>query len=323
MKILVIFTGGTIGSSVKDGWADVDHATRYALLKNFQNNPDIEFVTRAPFSVLSENLSARELNLLQNEIEIGLEGDFDGIIVTHGTDTLQYTAAATEFAFADTEIPIIFVSADYPLENPKTNGYDNFKAAVEWICGGQSSGVFVSYRNKNEKKTDIHIASRLLQHSEFDSDLYSLGGVPFAVYDEKIQLSGSGLLSANPIGKVEYAQNPDILSIESCPGNRYNYPLDGVNAVLLKPYHSGTLDTANTAFCDFCRRVKEKKIPLFIANTATDVSYKSTELYEELGIIPLPYGTCISAYVKIWAAVSLGKNVPEFMKIRIANEYEE
>ncbi len=313
MRIRVIFTGGTIGSSVKKGFADVDPKMRYELLRRFQDDPDIEFDTSAPFSMLSENLSARELNLLQQELTAGLAGGYDGIIVTHGTDTLQYTAAAIELAFADAAIPIVLVSADYPLEDARSNGYINFEAAVEWIRSSPVGGVFVSYRNKNEKRVSIHIASHLLQHGENSADLYSIDGAPFAVYDGAIIWDGAKVPPSDPVGRVEYVSSPGILSVESCPGNCYAYSLDGVNAILLKPYHSGTLDTANSAFRDFCGRAAERGIPLLVSHASTGVSYKSTELYEDLGILPLPHGTYAAAYMRIWAAISLGKGVAEFV----------
>ena len=109
MKILVIFTGGTIGTSIKNGWADIDNNAKYVLLDSYNNKHKIEFVTASPYSTLSENLSAKHLNLLQKEIGDNLTKDFDGIIVTHGTDTLQYTATAIEYAFNGCEIPIVFV----------------------------------------------------------------------------------------------------------------------------------------------------------------------------------------------------------------------
>ena len=306
MKILVIFTGGTIGSSIKKGWADVDQSTQYTLLQNFQNVPGISFETCSPFSVLSENLSATELNLLQKELQEHMSQDFDGIIVTHGTDTLQYTAAAIEYAFCGCKMPIVFVSADYPLEDPKTNGFANFEAAVELIRSAKSGGVFVAYKNNDEATVNMHIGSRLLQHGEYNANVYSLDGAA-------TNMPG--------IGPVEYVANPGILSIESYPGNDYSYDLSTVKAIVLKPYHSGTLDTANMRFREFCHRASEQNIPVFVTNTNSDVSYKSTALYTQLGILPIPYSTYISAYMKIWAAISLGKNIPEFVNTPISNEY--
>ena len=320
MKISVIFTGGTIGSTVKNGWADVDESTRYVLLKNYENNAEIEFDICSPYNILSENLSADELNALQKEIAKTLEKDCDGIIVTHGTDTLQYTSAAIEYSFNGCEKSIVFVSAAYPLENEKTNGFANFEAAVEFIKSRVGKGVFVSYKNDGDSKVNIHTASRILQHKEGDSNIYSIDGQPYATYAGSVVCSDAKNGNSGSMGVVEYVKNPRILSVESYPGNDYSYSLENVNAVILKPYHSGTLDTANKCFRDFCNRAREKNIPVFVTNFLAEVSYKSTSVYEELGIILLQYETYVSSYMKIWLGLSLGKKVASFAREAIANE---
>lgn len=320
MKILVIFTGGTIGTSTKDGWTDIDNNTKYVLLDSYNNKDEIEFVPSSPYSTLSENLSANHLNLLQKEIGENLTKGFDGIIVTHGTDTLQYTAAAIEYAFNGCEMPIVFVSADYPLEDSRTNGFINFEAAVEFVKSKSANGVFVSYKNNDEDITNIHIASRILQHGEYDANIYSIDNVPFATYSDKITKNNIEIENTNNIGIVNYVESPCILSVESYPGNNYAYCLDNVNAVILKPYHSGTLDTANRCLMDFCKLANEKNVPVFVTGTHYGVAYKSTELYGELGVKLVPYGTYIAAYMKIWAGISLSQNIEDFVNTRIANE---
>ena len=320
MKILVIFTGGTIGTSTKDGWTDIDSSTKYVLLDSYDNKDKIEFITSSPYSTLSENLSAKHLDMLQKEIGENLTKDFDGIIVTHGTDTLQYSAAAVEYAFNGCEIPIVFVSADYPLEDPRTNGFINFKVAVEFIKSKSANGVFVSYKNNDEDVTNIHIATRVLQHCEYDANIYSIDNKPFAVYDGKVQLNNVKTENINNIGIVDYVENPCILSIESYPGNNYAYCLDNVNAIILKPYHSGTLNTANNCLVDFCKLANKKNVPVFVTGTNYGVAYKSTAIYSELGVNLVPYGTYISVYMKIWAGISLGKPIEDFVNNRIANE---
>ena len=67
MKILVIFTGGTIGSCLKNGWISTDATTKYRLLDRYKGGKDV-FDTVEPYSILSENLSASEINCLQKEI---------------------------------------------------------------------------------------------------------------------------------------------------------------------------------------------------------------------------------------------------------------
>ncbi len=311
LKISVIFTGGTIGSVVKGKWMSTDDSAKYTLIANYRKlDGDTEFAISSPYTVLSENLSAKELNLLQKEVEKNLAKDFDGIIVTHGTDSLHYTACALEYAFSDAEIPIVLVSSAYPLEDERENGNKNFEAAVEFIKSKRGTGVFVSYKNEKETKTNIHIPSNMLQHSELSADIYSITGEPFAEYDGEITLlKAERKVSEKSLGIAEYSENSGILVIDSHPGDSFAYSLDGVKAVILKPYHSATLDTANEKLHTFCRKAKELNIPVFVVGVKSGVAYESTKLYDNIGITPLPYGTFISAYMRIWAEFSKRKHL--------------
>lgn len=314
MKILIIFTGGTIGSRVKSGSIAPDESTKYALIDRYESvYGKADFDIRAPYSVLSENLSANELNILQKEIIDSLDKGYDGIIVTHGTDTLHYTAAAIEYAISDCGIPVVFVSSDYPLEDTKANGHANFEAAVEFIKSKMGNGVFVCYKNTCENVTNIHIPSRMLQHSECSADIFSIEGVPYAYYNGTVTLGGAKQREAKqPLGFIRYAENSGILVIDSRPGDSFGYSLDGVKAVILKPYHSATLNTSSNALQAFCERAKVANVPVFAVNVKHGISYESTLLFGQLGIIPLPFSTYVSAYMKIWAAVSLGVDITKF-----------
>lgn len=321
MKILVIFTGGTIGSKAKNGWISTDNSTSYSLINSYNNNKNIIFDSISPYTVLSENLSSKELNILQKEISSHLNSGYNGIIVTHGTDTLQYSACAAEYAFSSCKIPIVFVSAAYPLDNEKTNGNINFEAAVEFICSTNEGGVFVSYKNENEAFTSVHIPTKILQHQETSSDIYSINNSIYATYDGNIKLNSVTISQNKGVGVSEYKENPGILVIESHPGDGYMYSLNNVKAVILKPYHSATLNTSSKSFQEFCLLAKNKNIPIFAVNINQGICYESTSLFNDLGIISLPYCTFISAYMKLWLALSLKKDVVEFMKTNLTNEY--
>lgn len=321
MKILVIFTGGTIGSKTKNGWISTDDNTGFTLINSYKKRDDVEFTFHNPYTILSENLSSTEINLLQKEIADNLDYGYDGIIVTHGTDTLQYTSCAVEYAFSDVKIPIVFVSSSTPLENKNANGYINFEAAVEFIYQNISSGVFVSYKNDNDTFVKFHIPSLICTHPECSSDIYSINNSVFAFYNEGIKLSGLKYDKGSKNNLTEYIKNPGILVIDSYPGNSYSYSLEGVNAVVLNPYHSATLNTSSECLQGFCSLAKEKNIPVFVVNTHEGIAYESTKEYNELGIISLPFCTFVSAYVKLWLAVSSGYDLEEFMKSIISNEY--
>lgn len=302
MKIAVIFTGGTIGSCIKDDFIGVDNKMQYVLLKNYENDNEIVFDTSSPYSILSENLSAKELNLLQKEIAEKLSQDFDGIIVTHGSDTLQYSSTAIENAFGDCKIPVLFVSADYPLEDNRSNGFANFKCAVEFIRNKISNGVFVSYKNDDENITNIHIPSKLLGHNELNANVYSIDKSPFAQYDGNFTVND--VYSCKGNGIVNYSEDSQILVVSSVPADNYSYSLENVEAILFKPYHSATLNTSNEKLVSFCKSVTEKQIPMYVLGAKSETGYESTRIYKDLNINILPYGTFVSAYMKLWAELS-------------------
>ena len=214
------------------------------------------------------------------------------------------------------------MSAAYPLDNPKTNGFDNFNAAVELIRSKQTKGVFVSYKNDGESGVRIHIASRIFQHREDDANIYSTDGSTVAEYSNNSLtfFEAKKNKCVYPLGKVDYAQFSNILTIESTPANEYNYSFENVKAVILKPYHSATLNTSNERLAEFCKKAHEKNIPIFVPTVRKGVAYESSKLFNDLKIVCPPYCTFVSLYMKIYAAISLNANIVNFVNKQISHE---
>ncbi len=323
MKILVVFTGGTIGSAVSDGWISPTEEMKYLLLEKYRERTgdDMHFDTLTPYTILSENLCAKNINSLIECVGENIN-NYDGIIVTHGTDTLQYSAASLAYAFGCNCAPVVLVSSNYPINDDRANGIDNFISAVEFIKSQTGSGVFVSYKNKDEK-TKIHLASRIVSHVESFDEIYSIDNQPFAVYDEKINHNPDFKYSesGNAVADAHFCEQSQILSVVAIPGDSFNYDLLKYKAVILRPYHSGTLNTKSKAFVCFCKRAKELAIPVFVVNVHDGTTYESSKLYDDLGITVLPMCSFVSVYIKTWLAVSLEKNIKEFVCTAVMNEF--
>ena len=326
MNILVIFTGGTIGSLQKGKWISNDESAKYLLLGKYRESVGengISFETTEPYSILSEQLSAKELSLLGKCISEKLSGKYDGIIVTHGTDSLLYTSAALSFMFADISLPLVLVSSNYTLEDNQANGNANFYAAVEFIRSRPSAGVYVSYKNASSDITSIHLGTRLSQYTETTAELFSLDNEPFAYFDGEIKLNAhfrkSEKGAAN--GAVSFSESSHILVIESRPDDGFSYLLENIAAVILRPYHSGTLNTESESLREFCKRAKEKDIPVFLVNNRGGVQYESSKLFDELSIEVLPFCSFTAVYMKCRIAESLGRDIRTFVKSPIAQEF--
>lgn len=170
MKALkIIFTGGTIGSTLSEGIISPDGGKPRALIGAFREKYHMDLTEFAdydePYTILSEHLDGAHLSKLIQAVACAISQGYRGIMITHGTDTLQYTAAALGYAFGLCAVPIVLVSSDYPIEDERANGVENLYGAVCWLKDSFAGGVWVSYKNEGAP-VQIHRGSRLLAHPQ-------------------------------------------------------------------------------------------------------------------------------------------------------------
>ena len=305
MKILTIFTGGTIGCSSLDGVLSPDNANSYLLLDMYlKSHSGIKFKPVQPYTILSENLNGSNLDMLFECINSFNLNDFDGIIVTHGTDTLQYTSAYLSYCFGQSEIPIVMVSANYPLSDKRSNGFINFCSAVDFIKSGNHNGVFVSYKNTSDSYTNIHRASRVLPHLPYSDDVFSVlnsvyGRVENGIFSKNesyFEEADSKDFTCNP----KLSENSDVLYIRPYAGINYPEITADTKAILLEGYHSGTLNTSSQALQSFCSKAYEIGVPVYLTGACKGFYYESKKLFTKLNINVLPSASPIAMYMKLW-----------------------
>ncbi|MBQ8188582.1 MAG: asparaginase [Lachnospiraceae bacterium] len=329
-KVLVVFTGGTIGSAPDAGYlAPGGESTRRLLLEQFaeqyQNSYEKQFDTKicfetiCPYEILSENLSGMHLELLWDALRTQLlQNVYDGVIVTVGTDTLAYSSAALGYMFADTQIPIVTVSANYPLTDVRSNGLVNFEKAIHLILEGCHKGVFCSYNNGG--KHYFHYGTGLLQQANYSDWVYSVLDNYYATVGKN---DDGDVIVCNEKGNREWkdcALVPGKKVLEDCQIAFIRpYPgvwlptLDGIDAVLLDTYHSGTFPVADGKLAAFLDEAKEKQVPVFVAGVPDGMTYETTKLYREKGVYILPQASPIAMYIKMWLLLSNGMDLQTHM----------
>ena len=204
MKLLFIFTGGTIGSTCHENIISTDEAKPKKILEAYQKRfgIDFEYDIEEPYTELSENNTGEHIRMLTECVRTNIKRGFDGIIVTHGTDTLQYSAAAIGYSVGLDSIPVCIVSANRPIENEKSNALDNLHGAIELIKNGYGNGSFVVYRNDGEKTTKIHRSTRLLAGKAFSDEVVSIYDSSYGYFD----------CNFNFIKNEEYEEKSDIIN---------------------------------------------------------------------------------------------------------------
>jgi L-asparaginase len=182
----LIHTGGTINSHAERAHVigrtssiivESDRAANVLRESYCRAFPDlaleVTFSESTAMSVASENMTPLNWSILLRHIKSLAKQDIDGLIITHGTDTLAYTACLLSLMLDNISIPVAMVAANKPLTAPDSNGFTNFNAATNLIVRGLRPGVYVVYRN-SDGKTYLHHGAEILQCAPFSDDFFSL-----------------------------------------------------------------------------------------------------------------------------------------------------
>ncbi|MDD2658894.1 MAG: asparaginase, partial [Methylococcales bacterium] len=317
-NILVVFTGGTIGSTAAEGTINTSSAASSKLIQQFwrhhNDQQQIHFSAIQPLRILSENLAPCVWQTLITAIEAQQPGQYDGIIITHGTDTLAYTAAALSFYFHAIKIPMLLVSSDYPLDDTRANGPLNFMCAVEFIVKNCQAGVFVPYSNQ-QQTTQVHSGTRLACSLQLSGDFFSVQGKSFMQFENRrFSLLNASTKSIPGISSGKSLQlkanfSERILMIKPYPGLNYaHFNLENTDAVLHDLYHSGTACATaqwgeNYSLLEFIKRCTEQKIKVYLAPaTKSPDAYQSTRALIDQGAEMIWNMSIEAAYVKLMLA---------------------
>ena len=172
-NIVVIATGGTITSKVDYITGGVSPLTKpEELFLSVPELLDIVNIKRisSPFSVFSENMTPNEWQIIAKEVASALnESDVSGVIVTHGTDTLHYTAAALSFMLKNLNKPVALVGGQRSSDRGSFDGSMNLICAAHYckshiaevaiVMHGNSSDTFcLANRGTNVRK--LHTSRR-------------------------------------------------------------------------------------------------------------------------------------------------------------------
>ncbi len=273
-NILLVITGGTIGSSIDNQTINVNNCSNLKLLQLFQQHSveadNINFTTISAYNLLSENLKPEYWQKLIQIIEAENLHRFDGIIVTHGTDTLAFTASMLGLYFNYLDIPLLLVSSQYPLDHPQANGLKHFICAVDYISQNQPAGVFVPYQNPGQV-LELHIATRLASSLQLSSDFISVQSKAWMQYHQGKFIQQQNIDFSHRIKiplKADFSTR--VLLIKPYPGLDYRFfNLQSTDIILHDLYHSGTARATDSASTDsvlwFLQQCRDKKIPAYLA----------------------------------------------------------
>ena len=251
-KILLIYTGGTIGMRRDAGGTLVpfDFSAMYEEIPSLRRlEVAIEVLTMIPIDS-SNVMPARWIELA--EIIRDNYARFDGFVVLHGTDTMSYTAAALSFMLENLSKPVILTGSQIPMGILRTDGRENLITALE-IAGARRDGrpiiaeVALYFQNRlfRGNRTTKQSAEELSAFSSYNYPPLAEVGVNIAYNNAAI---------AKPTEytdtlKIATTLSDGVVVIKLFPGIsesilRAILSVEGLKGVVLETYGSGNAPTS-------------------------------------------------------------------------------
>jgi len=183
--ISLISTGGTIASTVdyRTGAvtprADAEDILRavpeLAGLANYRG--------RVVTNILSENMTPDVWQTLATAVAEEIEAGADGIVVTHGTDTMQYSAAALAFML-DTPVPIVFTGSQRSADRPSSDNVMNAVCAVAAAKSDIAEVLVCMHADASDEMCALHRGTRVRKNHTSRRDAFeTVGAQPLATVD--------------------------------------------------------------------------------------------------------------------------------------------
>ena len=143
-KLLLLSTGGTIASVVSDeGLAPGESGEE--LIKML-GRLQYDVTVRDILELDSSNIQPEEWKIIAEAV-YEHRNDYDGIVVSHGTDTMAYTASMLTFMLQHINLPVVLTGSQVPMNVLLSDAPDNLRLAFT-AAANCAPGVYIAFNRK-------------------------------------------------------------------------------------------------------------------------------------------------------------------------------
>jgi glutamyl-tRNA(Gln) amidotransferase subunit D len=189
--ISLISTGGTIASTVDYRTGAV--TAQFDAEDVLRAVPDLagraNYRGRVVANILSENMTPDVWQELAAAIHEEIEAGADGVVVMHGTDTMQFSASAMAFML-ETPVPVVFTGSQRSADRPSSDNVMNAVCAVEAARSDCAEVLICMHATESDDRCALHRGTRARKNHTSRRDAFETIGRP-------------------PLGSVEYATGED------------------------------------------------------------------------------------------------------------------
>lgn len=229
-NIAMIITGGTIASSYDSRTGGVHPLTSPEELFRFYPElfDKVNIVkVEVPFMKFSENMDCKDWQkLAKTSAKLLNEGNIQGIIITHGTDTLHFTSSALSFFLKNLSKPVVLTYSQRSIDRASSDANLNLQCSAFAAISDIAEVILVGHASTNDDYCYALPGAKTRKLHTSRRDAFKVvNGKPIAkIFPEKIELisdyrrRNKGKVKADTSFEEKIAlikfypgQNPDIL----------------------------------------------------------------------------------------------------------------
>lgn len=252
-KILIIYTGGTIGMIENSKTGALEPFDFEYLIDNVPKIKRLDYdIDSFQFDIPLDSSAMTPSHWQDIAYVIACFYDkYDGFVVLHGTDTMAYTASALSFMLENLRKPVVITGSQLPIGEVRTDGEENLITSLQVAAARRADGspmleeVAILFENY------LWRGNRATKYSADNFNAFKSSNFP------RLAKIGMGITfreevlwrprESAPL-RVHYGMDTNVMYLSLFPGItetmiRHAFSTPGLKGVVLKTYGAGNAPT--------------------------------------------------------------------------------
>ena len=266
-KILIIYTGGTIGMIENPETGSLEPFDFEYLIDNVPKIKRLDYrIDSYQFEVPIDSSAMNPSHWQDIAYVIATFYDrYDGFVVLHGTDTMAYTASALSFMLENLRKPVVITGSQLPIGEVRTDGEENLITALQVAAATTDDGrpmleeVTILFENY------LWRGNRATKYSAYNFNAFKSSNFP------RLAKIGMGITFREDVLwrpvedaplRVHYGMDTNVMYLSLFPGItetmiRHAFNTPGLRGVVLKTYGAGNAPT-ESSFLEVVREAVDR-----------------------------------------------------------------